>query len=185
MTKNDPSIFENAIVISPDFGAMDRARYYAEIIGCDVGVFYKRRDLSKVVDGKNPIVAHTYLGNDVQGKNVLIVDDMIASGGSVINLTKKLREMHANKISVTVTFALFTDGFEAFQKAHDEGILDYIYTTNVSYIPKSITDLDWVFAVDMAPLTAQIIDSMDKKEPLTKYFNQTKETIKKVQNSIK
>ena len=79
MAQNDPTIFENALVVSPDFGAMERARYYAEIIGCDVGVFYKRRDLSKVIDGKNPIVAHTYMGSDVKGKNVLIVDDMIAS----------------------------------------------------------------------------------------------------------
>lgn len=185
MAKNAPEFFENVIVISPDFGAMERAKFYAEIIGCDAGVFYKRRDLSKVVDGKNPIVAHTYMGNDVKGKNVLIIDDMIASGGSVIDLTKKLREMQANKISVAVTFALFTEGFEAFQKAHDEGNLDYIYTTNLSYIPKSITDLDWVFAVDMSPLTAQIIDSMDKKEPLTKYFNRSRETFKNVQNSIK
>ena len=184
MAKNDPTIFENSIVISPDFGAMERARFYAEIIGCDVGVFYKRRDLSKVVNGKNPIVAHTYMGSDVKGKNVLIVDDMIASGGSVIDLTKKLREMKANKISVAITFALFTEGFEMFQKAHDEGSLDYIYTTNVSYIPKEITDLDWVYAVDMSKLTAKVIDSMDKKEPLTKYFNRAKETFNAVQKSI-
>ena len=124
------------------------------------------------------------MGSDVEGKNVLIVDDMIASGGSVIDLTKKLREMKANKISVAVTFALFTEGFEMFQKAHDEGSLDYIYTTNVSYIPKEITDLDWVYAVDMSKLTAQVIDSMDKKEPLTKYFNRAKETFNAVQKSI-
>ena len=92
--------------------------------------------------------------------------------------------MKANKISVAVTFALFTEGFEMFQKAHDDGILDYIYTTNVSYIPKEITSLDWVYAVDMSELTARIIDSMDKKEPLTKYFDRAKETFKTVQESI-
>ncbi len=184
MVKNDPTVFENAIVISPDFGAMERARYYAEIIGCDVGVFYKRRDLSKVVNGKNPIVAHTYMGSDVKGKNVLIVDDMIASGGSVIELTEKLHNMGAKKISVNVTFALFTEGFELFQKAHDNGVLDSIYTTNVSYIPKEITDLDWVHAVDMSKLTAEIIDKMDKKEPLTRFFDNTRESFKTIQKNI-
>lgn len=184
MAKNNSDLFENTIVISPDFGAMERARFYAEIIGCDVGVFYKRRDLSKVVNGKNPIVAHTYMGSDVKGKNVLIVDDMIASGGSVIDLTQKLREMGAAKISVAVTFALFTEGFDAFEKAHEEGSLDTIYTTNLSYIPKEITSHDWFYAVDMAPLTAKIIDTMDRKEPLTHFFDRSKETFNAVQKSM-
>lgn len=183
MAKNNSDLFENTIVISPDFGAMERARFYAEIIGCDVGVFYKRRDLSKVVNGKNPIVAHTYMGSDVKGKNVLIVDDMIASGGSVIDLTHKLREMGAKKVSVAVTFALFTEGFKEFEKAHKEGSLDTIYTTNLSYIPKDITSHDWFYDVDMAPLTAKIIDTMDRKEPLTEFFDRSKETFRAVQKS--
>ena len=184
MVKNAPSIFENALVVSPDFGAMERARYYAEIIGCDVGVFYKRRDLSKIVNGKNPIVAHTYMGSDVKGKNILIVDDMIASGGSVIEVAQKLRQMGAKNICITCTFALFTEGFEIFKNAKHEGIFDTLYTTNLSYIPKEITDNDWFYSVDMSYLVAQIIDSMDKKEPLTKYFNKTKETFKTVQKSM-
>ena len=184
MAKNDPGVFENSIVISPDFGAMERARYYAEIIGCDVGVFYKRRDLSKLVNGKNPVVAHTYMGSDVNGKNVLIVDDMIASGGSVIDVAKKLRQMGANKICISATFALFTEGFEKFLEAKNDGVFDTIYTTNLSYIPKEITQNSWFYTVDMSNFIAQVIDSMDKKEPLTKYFERTKETFNAVQKSM-
>ena len=184
IAKNDPKIFENALVVSPDFGAMARARYYAEILGCDVGVFYKRRDLSKLVNGKNPVVAHTYMGSDVKGKNVLIVDDMIASGGSVIEVAKKLREMGANKICITCTFALFTEGFDKFLEAKENGLFDKLYTTNLSYISKEITKYDWFYDVDMSHLVAEIIDSMDKKEPLTKFFNKTKETFATVQESM-
>lgn len=184
MASNDPTIFENAIVISPDFGAMERARYYAEIIGCDVGVFYKRRDLSKLINGKNPVVAHTYMGSDVKGKNVIVVDDMIASGGSVIEVSQKLREMGANKICLTCTFALFTEGFEKFLEAHDNKLFDSLYTTNLSYIPEEFSNHNWFHSVDMSYFVAQVIDSMDKKEPLTQYFNRTNETFKKVQNSM-
>lgn len=185
MAANDPQIFENSIVISPDFGAMERARYYAEIMGCDVGVFYKRRDLSKVVNGKNPVVAHTYMGSDVKGKNVVIVDDMIASGGSVIEVSQKLREMGANKICITCTFALFTEGFEKFLEAHNKGLFDSLYTTNLSYIPTEFSNHDWFHSVDMSYFVAQVIDRMDKKEPLTQFFNRTNETFKTVQNSKK
>ena len=185
MASNDPTIFENSIVISPDFGAMERARYYAEIIGCDVGVFYKRRDLSKLVNGKNPVVAHTYMGSDVKGKNVVIVDDMIASGGSVIEVSQKLREMGANKICITCTFALFTEGFEKFLEAHNKGLFDSLYTTNLSYIPTEFSSHDWFHSVDMSYFVAQVIDRMDKKEPLTQFFNRTNETFKTVQNSKK
>lgn len=184
MVKNDPKVFENALVVSPDFGAMERARYYAEVIGCDVGVFYKRRDLSKVVNGKNPVVAHAYMGSDVKGKNILIVDDMIASGGSVIEVAGKLREMGANKICITCTFALFTEGFDKFLEAHEKGLFDTLYTTNLSYIPDEIVSHDWFHSVEMSQLLAEIIDSMDRKEPLTKYFDKTKETLKTVQGSM-
>ena len=184
MAKNDPSVFENSIVISPDFGAMERARYYAEILGCDVGVFYKRRDLSKVVNGKNPIVQHMYMGNDVKGKNAIIVDDMIASGGSVIEVSQKLREMGAKSICITATFGLFTEGFDRFLEAKKEGLFDTIYTTNLTYIPKEITSNPWFYTVDMSDFLARVIDSMDKKEPLTKYFERTKETYKAVQKSM-
>ena len=163
---------------------MERASYYAEIIGCDVGVFYKRRDLSKVVNGKNPVVAHTYMGSDVKGKNVLVVDDMIASGGSIIEVAEKLREMGAEKIGITCTFALFTEGFDKFLEAKQRGLFDFLYTTNLSYIPKEITNHDWFYEVDMSDFVAEIIDNMDKKQPLTKLFNKAHESFKTVQKSI-
>ena len=184
MVKNDPTIFENTLDVSPDFGAMERARYYAEIIGCDVGVFYKRRDLSKLINGKNPVVAHTYMGSEVKDKNVLIVDDMIASGGSVIEVAEKLRKMGANKICITCTFSLFTEGFDKFIEAKEKGIFDTLYTTNLSYIPKEITSYDWFYDVDLSYLVAEIIDTMDKKQALTKFFNKTKETFTAVQKSM-
>lgn len=185
MADDNPGIFENAIVISPDFGAMERARFYADIIRSDVGVFYKRRDLSKIVNGKNPIIEHTYMGSDVKGKNVIIVDDMISSGGSVIEVAQRLREMGAAKICIAVTFALFTDGFDKFLEAKKQNLFDTIYTTNLSYIPEKITSIPWFFEVDLSYFTAQVIDSMDRKEPLTQYFERAKETFKTVQNSMK
>ena len=108
------------LVISPDIGAMDRARFYADMLGVDVGVCYKRRDLSVVINGKNPVVEHVYLGKDVKGKNLLIVDDMISSGSSILDCAKMMKDKGANKISLASTFALFTEGTQKFQKNYDE-----------------------------------------------------------------
>lgn len=179
MLQDNKNIFDNALIISPDFGAMERARYYAEVINSNVGVFYKRRDLTKVVNGVNPIVAHTYMGSDVKGKNVIIVDDMIATGGSVIEVARECKKMGANKIYVTCTFALFTNGIDKFVKAKEENLFDELYTTNLSYIPKELTDLEWFHDVDMSYFMAQVIDSMNKKEPLTKHFELDENLIKK------
>lgn len=180
MLKTAPSIFDNALVISPDMGAMERARYYAEIIGCDVGVFYKRRDLSKVVNGKNPVVAHVYMGTDVKDKNVLIVDDMIDSGGSVLEVAKELREKGAKKIHIICTFALFTDGISKFKDAYDNNYFDTLYTTNLSYIPSEFTSLDWFNAVDLSEMVATIIDRLDKKESVSDLFNGRKDLFQKI-----
>ncbi len=179
MLKDNKNIFDNVLIISPDFGAMERARYYAEVINSNVGVFYKRRDLTKVVNGVNPIVAHTYMGSDVKGKNVIIVDDMIATGGSVIEVARECKKMGANKIYVTCTFALFTNGIDKFIKAKEENLFDELYTTNLSYIPKELTDLEWFHDVDMSYFMAEVIDSMNKKEPLTKHFELDENLIKK------
>lgn len=180
MLETTPNIFDNALVISPDMGAMERARYYAEIIGCDVGVFYKRRDLSKVVNGKNPVVAHVYMGTDVKDKNVLIVDDMIASGGSVLEVAKELREKGAKKIHVICTFALFTDGISKFKDAYANNYFDTLYTTNLSYIPSEFTSLDWFNAVDLSEMVATIIDRLDKKESVSDLFNGRKDLFQKI-----
>ena len=185
MLTHSPDIFDNALVISPDMGAMERARFYAEIIGCDVGVFYKRRDLSKVVNGKNPVVAHTYMGNDVKNKNVLIVDDMIASGGSVLEVAKELREKGANKINVICTFALFTEGIEKFKDSYKQNWFDALYTTNLSYIPAEYTSLEWFNVADLSEMVAKVIDRLDTKQPLSEFFDGRKDMFHKIQTGMK
>ena len=177
---DNPDIFDNMLVISPDISAMERARYYAEIIGCDVGVFYKRRDLSKVVNGKNPIVAHVYMGTDVKDKNVFVVDDMIASGGSVLEVSEELRKRGAKKIYLIATFALFTEGIEKFKTAYETGLFNGLYTTNLSYIPKEYTSLEWFNTVDLSEMMATIIDKLDKRESLSSLFNGRKEIMDKI-----
>ena len=180
MLKNKPNIFDDTLVISPDMGAMERARYHAEIIGCDVGVFYKRRDLSKVVNGKNPVVAHVYMGADVKDKNVIIVDDMIASGGSVLEVAKELRERGAKTINIICTFALFTEGINKFKEAYNNNCFDALYTTNLSYIPNDFSSLDWFNVVDLSKLTAQIIDKLDRKESVSDLLDGRKDMFQKI-----
>ena len=180
MIKHNNDIFDNALVISPDMGAMERARFYAEIIGCDVGVFYKRRDLSKVVNGKNPVVSHVYMGTNVKDKNVIIVDDMIASGGSVIDVAKKLREKGANKINIVCTFALFTEGITKFKNAYDNNWFDALYTTNLSYIPDNFTSLEWFNVTDSSEMVAKIIDKLDRKESVGELFDVKKDLFQKI-----
>lgn len=155
---------DNLFVISPDMGAIQRARYYAEILKCDVGVFYKRRDLSKIVDGKNPIVEHVYLGTDVKDKNVIVVDDMIASGESMIEVSKKLKDKGANKIYLVSTFSLFTQGTNAFIKAYEQGLFDKLYSTNLSYVPDKIKNEIWFEEVDCSKTIANIINDLNKKD---------------------
>ena len=180
MLKEDSSFFDNTLVISPDMGAMERARYHAEIIGCDVGVFYKRRDLSKVVNGKNPVVAHVYMGTDVKDKNVLIVDDMIASGGSVLEVATELREKGAKTIKVICTFALFTEGIQKFKDAYNNNLFDALYTTNLSYIPNEYSSLEWFNVADLSKLTAEIIDRLDRQESVSDLLDGRKDMFHKI-----
>lgn len=168
---------ENLLVISPDFGAMERARYYAEMLGCDVGAFYKRRDLSKIVEGKNPILEHIYLGPSVLGKDILIVDDMIASGASMIEVSEELKKKGANRIYLVATFALLTEGIQPFVHAHQQGSFDKLYSTNLSYVPESILKEDWYEEVDCALELSNIIETLHEKKPMTPLLNSGKEEI--------
>ena len=138
-------------------GAMERARYYAEKIKCDVGLFYKRRDLTKVINGKNPIVEHAYLGKSAKGIIAIVIDDMIASGGSMIDVAKKLKEQGATKVILVSTFSLFTAGIEKFVEAYDNKIFDKLYTTNLTYIPEDFKKYDWLKIVDCSKQIAEII----------------------------
>lgn len=164
----------NMVVISPDTGAMDRALYYSSNLGVDTGLFYKRRDHSKVVNGKNPIVQHDYLGRDVEGCNVLIVDDMIASGQSVFDICEELKKRGANKIFVAVTFALFTSGPEKFEEYYQKGLLDRVYATNLTYVPDHIKAADWFRIVDMSGFTANVIDTLNHDNSISPLLDSTK-----------
>ncbi len=161
---------DNLIVISPDIGAMERARYYADRLKCDVGLFYKRRDLTKVINGKNPIVEHAYMGSSIDGRDAIVVDDMISSGASMLEVAKLLKEKGARNVYLVSSFALFTEGVECFAKAYKEGHFVKLFTTNLSFVPENIKKEPWYHEVDLSILIAQIINTLNKKESLEKYF---------------
>ncbi len=180
MLQNEGDDMDNFMVISPDMGALERARYYADMIGSDLGFFYKRRDLSRVVDGKNPIIEHTYLGGDLHGKNVAIVDDMIASGGSIIDVAHEAKKRGANKVYLVATFSLFTEGVGVIKDAYRNGYFDKLYTTNLSYIPKEVKIEPWYNEVDCSLKIARIIDSLNRDESLQPLHDEGKQAIKRL-----
>lgn len=152
---------DHMIVISPDEGALDRAVYFSSVLGVDTGMFYKRRDYSKVVNGKNPIVAHEFLGDNIEGKDVIIIDDMIASGGSMIDTAKQLKAMKAKRVFVCCTFGLFTEGLAAFDEAYANDVFDRVVCTNLTYLPPEILERDYFVTADMSKFLASIVDFMN------------------------
>ena len=152
---------DHMMVISPDEGAMNRSVYFANVIGTDVGMFYKRRDYSVVVDGRNPIVAHDFLGSSVEGKDVFILDDMISSGDSMLDVARQLKKRKANKVFMAATFGLFTNGMEKFDKAYEEGIFDKVLTTNSIYQMPELLERDYYISVDMNKYLALIIETLN------------------------
>ena len=167
----DNEDISNFLVISPDMGAMERARFYAEMFGVDVGVFYKRRDLTKVVNGKNLIIEHVYLGAPVKGKDIIVVDDMIASGTSMLEVAQQLKSKGANKIYFIATFSLFTEGVKEFNKAYKEKMFDKLYTTNLTYVPEKIKKETWFNSIDCSKYIASIINALHNQESLKTLFN--------------
>lgn len=165
--KNEKIDLGNTLVISPDTGAMGRAKFLADILKVDVGMFYKRRDLSKIVNGQNPIVAHEYLGKDVKGKDIIILDDMIASGGSVLEVAEELKKRGANQIFFFTTFALFTTGYKKFDEAYNRGIFNAVYSTKLTYIPEEIQKKPWFYGADLEEYIAEIIDSLNKDKSIS------------------
>ncbi len=158
---------EHLVVIAPDEGALDRAIYFANVLGLNTGMFYKRRDYTTIVNGKNPIVAHEFLGDNLGGKDVIIMDDMISSGGSMLDTAGKLKEMGARKVFICTTFGLFTDGLDGFDKAYEKGHFDKVITTNLTYLPPEIYSRKWFCEADMSKFIAQIIDFMNHDESLS------------------
>ena len=152
---------DHLMIISPDEGSMHRAVYLSNVLGVDMGMFYKRRDYSVVVNGKNPIVAHEFLGTDLQGKNAIIVDDMISSGESMLDVCKQIKERGANRVFVFTTFGLFTEGMAKFDEYYEKGYIDRIVTTNLTYLPQEILEKPYFTVADMSKFLALIIDSMN------------------------
>ena len=152
---------DHMMIISPDEGGMSRAIYYANVLGIDMGMFYKRRDYAQVVNGRNPIVAHEFLGTNVEGKDVFIIDDMISSGESLIDTAKELKERKAKRVFACCTFGLFTSGFNKFDQAYASGTLNGVYTTNLIYQQPELLTKPWYHSVDMAKYIALIIDSLN------------------------
>lgn len=165
---------DELMIISPDEGAMGRCMYYASVLGIDIGMFYKRRDYSKVVNGKNPIVAHEYLGQDVAGKDVIIVDDMISSGESLLDVARQLKEQGAKRIFNFATFGLFTDGYARFDKAFEEGLLNRVFTTNLIYGPAELKAKPWYAEVNMCKYVAYIIDTLNHDETISNLLDPVK-----------
>ena len=172
---------ESLMVISPDEGAMNRAVYLANNLGVDMGMFYKRRDYSKVVNGRNPIVAHEFLGSSVEGKTVLIIDDMISSGESMLDTCKELKERKAAKAIVCCTFGLFTNGLEKFDEFHNRGYLDYVITTDLNYRPKELLARDWYIEADMTKYMAAIINALNHDRSISASLSPTE----KIQRLVK
>lgn len=152
---------DHLMVVSPDEGAMDRAVYLANNLSVDMGMFYKRRDYSKIIDGRNPIVAHEFLGSSVEGKTVLIIDDMISSGESMLDTAKELKERKASKVIICCTFGLFTSGLDKFDEFYQKGYIDYVITTNLNYRPQALLEREWYLEADMSKYLAAIINSFN------------------------
>jgi len=157
---------DHLMIISPDEGAMHRAVYLSNVLGVDMGMFYKRRDYSTVVNGKNPIVAHEFLGTDLAGKNAIIVDDMISSGESMLDVAKKIKERGANRVFVFTTFGLFTEGMAKFDEYYENGFIDRIITTNLTYLPQETLEKPYFTCADMSKFIALIIDSLNHDTPI-------------------
>lgn len=174
LLKNVPDIKMDAdhlMIISPDEGGMSRAIYYANILGVDMGMFYKRRDYTKIVDGRNPIVAHEFLGSDLEGKDVLIIDDMISSGESMIDVATELKARKAGRIFVATTFGLFTNGLDKFDKAYNEGLIYRLMTTNLVYQPEELLAREYYINVDMSKYIALLIDALNHDASISEFLD--------------
>lgn len=163
----------HAMVISPDEGAMSRAVYFGNVLGLDVGMFYKRRDYSTIIDGRNPIAAHEFLGSDVEGKDMIIIDDMISSGESMLDVAKELKRRKAGRIFLVSTFGLFTNGLKKFDEAYKSGLFHRMLTTNLVYQPEGLLSKEYYINVDMSKYIALIIDTLNHDESISSLLSPT------------
>lgn len=172
---------EHMMVISPDEGGMSRAIYIANVLGLDMGMFYKRRDYTHIVNGRNPIVAHEFLGTTVEGKDMIIIDDMISSGESMLEVASELKKRKAGRIFVFSTFGLFTNGFDKFDDAYSKGIIEKVLTTNLIYQPQELLDREWYISCDLSKYIAYIIDTLNHDSSISDLLNPNE----KIQSAVK
>jgi ribose-phosphate pyrophosphokinase len=162
---------DHMMIISPDEGGMSRAIYTANVMGLDMGMFYKRRDYTKIVNGRNPIVAHEFLGSSVEGKDVIIIDDMISSGESVLEVAADLKKRKARRIFAAATFGLFTSGLERFDEAYEQGLITRVLTTNLIYQRPDLLEKEWYISCDMSKYIAYIIDTLNHDSSISDLLN--------------
>ncbi|MCL1882083.1 MAG: ribose-phosphate pyrophosphokinase [Oscillospiraceae bacterium] len=158
-------------VISPDEGALHRNMYYASVLGVELGMFYKRRDYSKIIDGRNPIVAHEYLGNSVEGKDVFITDDIISSGESMLEVASELKKRKARRVFAYATYPIFTGGLSVFDQAHKDGLIDHVFGTNLTYLTPELLTRDWFHEVDVSKYIAYLIAALNHGVSISKVIN--------------
>ena len=166
--KLDP---EHTMIVSPDEGGMGRCIYYSSVLGLDLGMFYKRRDYSTIVDGRNPIVAHEFLGKDVTGMDLILVDDMISSGDSMLDIAAKMKERGANRIFVFSTFGLFVNGLEKFDEYYENGLIDKVFTTNLIYNSPELLSREWYCNVNMSKYIALLVDTLNCDNSISKLLD--------------
>ena len=177
LVRNVPDVSldkDDLMIISPDEGAMQRCMFFSSVLGVDIGMFYKRRNYSVVVNGRNPIEAHEYLGKDLTGKDVIIVDDMVSSGESLIDVALQLKERGAKRIFAFTTFGLFTDGFDKFDKAYADGIIQKVFCTNLVYRQPELLKRDWFVEVNMCKYVSLIIDTLNHDSTISELLNPVK-----------
>jgi len=177
LVRNVPDVSlkrDDIMIVSPDEGGMSRCMYYSSVLGIDLGMFYKRRNYSVIVDGKNPIEAHEYLGKDIKGKDIIIVDDMISSGDSIIEIASQLKEKGAKRIFVFVSFGLFCNGFEVIDEAYKKGYFDKIFTTNLIYRSEELKQKEWYIEVNLCKYVAYIIDTLNHDRTISNLLNPVK-----------
>ena len=162
---------EHLMIVSPDEGALDRNIFYASVLGVDMGMFYKRRDYTRIVNGRNPIVAHEYMGNEVEGKDIFVADDILSSGESMIDVARNLKSRNANRIFAAVTFPLFTNGLELYNKAYEEGLIDGVISTNLTYRTPELQAAPWFIEADMSKYISYIIATLNHDRSLSKLLS--------------
>ena len=162
---------DHTMIVSPDEGGMGRCIYYSSVLGLELGMFYKRRNYSVIVNGRNPIEAHEFLGNDITGKDLILVDDMISSGESMLDIAAKLKEKGAGRIFVFSTFGLFVEGYDKFDEYHKNGLIDKVFTTNLIYQPEELLKREWYCSVNMSKYIALLIDTLNYDNSISKLLD--------------